>query len=139
MLEIYIDGASKGYPGPSGISFIIKQGKSRIEAYKYIGQSSNHEAEFQALLYVLDYCIAHHSDQILSIRSDSKLVVDLINRGSYKKEPFSSLVNKAMEKMNAFSHCFIKWVPESQNKQVDKLAKLAIHTQNAVIKKFPSV
>ncbi|GAA4071569.1 ribonuclease HI family protein [Amphibacillus indicireducens] len=139
MLEIYIDGATKGYPGPSGISFIIKQGKSRVEAYKYIGQSSNHEAEFQALLYLLDYCAKHYPDQILSIRSDSKLVVDLIDRGSYKKEPFSSLVNKAMDKMNTFTHCFIKWVPESHNKQADKLAKLAIQTKNELIKKYPSV
>lgn len=138
MLEIYTDAASKGNPGPSGIGFVIKQGKMRIEAYQYIGVSSNHEAEFQALLYLLDYCIENYPDQILSIRTDSKLVVDLIDKGTYKKEPFASLVSQAIEKMDTFEHCFIKWVPEAQNKQADKLAKQALHSENESIKKFPS-
>lgn len=138
MLEIYTDGASKGNPGPSGIGFVIKQNKMRIEADKYIGVSTNHEAEFRALLYVLDYCIENYPDQILSIRTDSKLVVDLIDRGTYKKEPFASLVSQAIDKMDTFQHCFIKWVPEAQNKQADKLAKQAIHSENEAIKKFPS-
>lgn len=138
MLEVYTDGASKGNPGPSGVGFVIKHGKMRIEANKYIGVSSNHEAEFQALLYLLDYCIENYPDQILSIRTDSMLVVDLIDKGFYKKEPFASLVSQAIDKMDLFQHCFIKWIPEAQNKQADKLAKQAIHSEKESIKKFPS-
>ncbi len=138
MLEIYIDGASKGYPGPSGISFIIKKSKVRVEGQKYIGESSNHVAEFQALLFVLDYCQQEFSSEILSIRSDSKLLVDLIDKGKYKKEPFATLVEQAIAKMAHFPYCFIKWIPESQNKHADRLAKQAIHLKAESIRKYPS-
>lgn len=139
MISIYIDGASKGHPGDSGIGFVIKNNQERIEGYAYIGVSTNHEAEFKALIYGLDICQKYFPDQIISVRSDSKLVVDLVNRGNYKKEPFKSLLAEAMIKVDSFPHCFVKWIPEQQNKQADRLARHAIHAKKEQINRYPSV
>ncbi|WP_440895693.1 ribonuclease HI family protein [Amphibacillus sp. Q70] len=139
MLEIYIDGASAGYPGPSGIGFTIKNAKMHLEGYAYIGLSTNHQAEFQALIHVLDYCQTHFPNEILSIRSDSKLVVDVIDKGYYKKEPFQSLLIEAQTKMDSFPYCFIKWIPEQHNKHADRLARQAIQAKSQSVNKYPSV
>jgi|SRR5690625_38968 len=139
MLEIYIDGATKGHPGDSGIGFLIKNNQERIEGYAYIGESTNHEAEFNALIYVLDYCQEHFQNEILSVRSDSKLVVDLVNRGCYKKDPYKSLVIEVNKKSEAFPHFFIKWIPEQENKHADRLARHAIHAKDKQINRSPSL
>ena len=50
MLEVYIDAASAGNPGPSGIGVYIKGEGHQIKISEYIGETNNHIAEFQALV-----------------------------------------------------------------------------------------
>ncbi|WP_420884342.1 ribonuclease HI family protein [Amphibacillus jilinensis] len=133
LLTVYIDGATAGYPGPSGTSFIIKNKDNCQQGYTYIGITTNHEAEFKALINALQYCHLHYPDQILSIRSDSKLVVDAVERGYVKNKQFQPLLQKAQPLIDSFPHCFIKWIPDNQNKQADHLAKLAIQTKEEAV------
>ncbi|MBU5594198.1 ribonuclease HI family protein [Amphibacillus sp. MSJ-3] len=138
MLEIYVDGASAGNPGPSGIGFLIKNKQIYLENYVYIGQSTNHEAEFKALIYALNFCLDHFPNEILSIRSDSKLLVDAIEKGYVKKEPFQTLLREVQVKMDFFPYCFIKWISDQQNKQADRLARQAIQTKDTKLNECPS-
>lgn len=56
MIEVYIDGASAGNPGPSGAGIFIK-GQGAHEKYSLpLGIMSNHEAEFHALIKALEIC-----------------------------------------------------------------------------------
>lgn len=56
MIEVYIDGASAGNPGPSGAGIFIK-GNGVPEKYSLpLGNMSNHEAEFHALIEALEIC-----------------------------------------------------------------------------------
>ncbi|WP_090793516.1 ribonuclease HI family protein [Pelagirhabdus alkalitolerans] len=140
MLAIYTDAASSGNPGPTGISFVIKQNGHFIEYYKYIGDAvSNHDGEFYALMSALDYCKEHFPNDILSIRSDSKLVVDAVNRQYVKQDHFRHLLEMVLTKMDPFPHCFIKWIPEKQNSHADRLAKKALLTKSELISQSPSV
>ncbi|MCX5716558.1 MAG: hypothetical protein NTV07_06930 [Candidatus Omnitrophica bacterium] len=48
-IEIFVDGASRGNPGPSGLGVVIKNAadkKTVKEFYKYIGTATNNIAEY---------------------------------------------------------------------------------------------
>ncbi|SEN44633.1 ribonuclease HI [Amphibacillus marinus] len=138
MLTVYIDGASAGNPGPSSTSFIIQNKQEKIQGFSFIGQSTNHEAELQALINALLYCEANFPDQILSIRSDSMLVVDMVEKGYTKNKTFKPLLDQALSIIAGFPHCFIKWIPDQQNKPADQLARHALQTKKSAIIGDPS-
>lgn len=73
MIEVYIDGASAGNPGPSGAGVFIK-GHGSADKYSFpLGSMSNHEAEYYALIKALEICI-HNNYLTVSFRTDSELV-----------------------------------------------------------------
>lgn len=126
MLEVYVDGAASGNPGPSGVGIVIKNKQQYLTYQFYIGVLSNHEAEIQAVIKALQLCKKSFSDQILSLRSDSKLVVDMIEKRHTKNQNYQLLLQEILSEMDNFPHCFIKWIPSSQNKNADRLARQAI-------------
>lgn len=126
MLEVYTDGASSGDPGLSGAGVYIKQANKSYEYFFHIGQLSNHEAEFIAVIKALEICKELFPGEILSFRSDSKTVVDVIERGFTKNAVFAPFLNKILEETRLFPYFFIKWVPSKQNKKADTLAKQGI-------------
>lgn len=129
MLEIYIDAASKGNPGPSGIGIFIKGENHHIKICEYIGETNNHIAEFKALIRGLEEAKKLNS-QLISVRSDSKIVVSSIDKRYVKNEEFKPLLNYALQLADEFDLFFIKWIPESENKAADQLAKDALRKQN---------
>ncbi|UFU01258.1 ribonuclease HI family protein [Radiobacillus kanasensis] len=135
MLEIYTDGAASGDPGPSGIGIYIKHGKDHFEYSFYSGIYSNHEAEFLAVMKAIEICQESFPDEILSIRSDSKLVVDVIEKEFTKNQKFLPLLTSILEETKGFQHFFIKWIPEKQNTKADQLARQAIQRYKEEFKK----
>ncbi|PAV28606.1 ribonuclease HI [Virgibacillus profundi] len=127
MIEVYTDGASSGNPGLSGAGIYIKTG-GRTHEYSFpLGILSNHEAEFHAVIKALGICRRHFPAEILSFRSDSRVVVDVIEKGYTKNKTFLPLLEKINEEADHFPHFFIKWIPEKKNGNADKLARKAIH------------
>lgn len=126
MLEIYIDGASAGNPGPSGIGLFIKGEGHSIKISEFIGETNNHIAEFQALIRALEEA-KKLNGTIVSIRSDSKVVVQSIEKKYVKNEEYKQLLAKALQLSEQFDLFFIKWIPDQQNKAADALAREAIH------------
>jgi hypothetical protein len=54
----YIDGASRGNPGLSGIGFVVNELKNNNNLFKFskfIGKTTNNVAEYTALIYALEY------------------------------------------------------------------------------------
>ncbi len=50
-LKVYIDGASKGNPGPSGVGVVIcRDGETIKNIASYIGNATNNVAEYTALI-----------------------------------------------------------------------------------------
>ncbi|PYZ95217.1 ribonuclease HI [Salipaludibacillus keqinensis] len=126
MIEVYIDGGSAGDPGPSGVGVFIKGNGHVIRHSFSLPNMSNHEAEFHACIKALDVCI-DHGFKLISIRSDSKVVVDAIEKEYVKNTKFKPLLEKILADMtNNFDYAFIKWIPSKQNKEADTLAKEAI-------------
>lgn len=129
MLEIYIDGASKGEGGESSVGFVAKNHLVCLEGYAYIGNSTNHVAEFEAMRFAIRTIQTHFPDEILSFRSDSKLVVDTIEKGYTKNKDFLPIYQDIQTLIDAFPFVFIKWIPDTKNKHADRLAKLALRTK----------
>lgn len=127
MIEVYTDGASSGNPGVSGAGVYIKAHGEVCESSFPLGIMSNHEAEFHAVLKALEICDAQFPGEILSFRSDSKLVVDAIEAGSIKNLTYQPLLTAIKEKANHFPYFFIKWIPEKQNPHADRLARQAVN------------
>ncbi|WP_174616393.1 reverse transcriptase-like protein [Virgibacillus ihumii] len=129
MIEVYTDGASSGDPGISGAGIYIKAAGQTYEYSIPLGKMSNHEAEFLAIVNALEICLIQFPDEILSFRSDSKLAVDTIEKDFTKNERFLPLLEKIRAASDDFPYFFIKWIPEKQNGQADKLARKAIQSQ----------
>lgn len=125
MLEIYIDGASAGNPGPSGIGVFIKGEGHHIKISEYIGETNNHVAEFTALIRGLEEANKLNAT-LISLRSDSKIVVASIEKCYVKNEQFKPLLDRALTLIQQFELFFIKWIPEKENRAADALAREAI-------------
>ena len=50
---IYTDGAARGNPGPAGIGIVIKNIGDDKNYCEYIGETTNNEAEYRALIFGL--------------------------------------------------------------------------------------
>ncbi|WP_404455112.1 reverse transcriptase-like protein [Virgibacillus necropolis] len=129
MIEVYTDGASSGNPGISGAGIYIKASGKTHEYLFPLGEMSNHEAEFHAVIKALEICVEHFPGEILSFRSDSKLVVDAIEKDFTKNQIFLPMLEKIREEASNFPYFFIKWIPEKSNKNADQLARKAIRMQ----------
>lgn len=125
MLEVYIDAASAGNPGPSAIGIFIKGEGHQIQISEPVGITNNHIAEFMALIRGLQEA-AKLSTHIISVRSDSKIVVSSIEKEFVKNEDYKPYLEEALKLTEQFELFFIKWIPDSQNKAADALARQGI-------------
>jgi len=126
---LYIDGASRGNPGPAGIGVVIMDEKKKKikELYKYIGEATNNIAEYNALIYGLEEISALKADEIV-INMDSELVAQQLN-GEYKvKDPnIKLLFEKALAILKSFDGFEVRHIVREKNKEADKLANKAIN------------
>lgn len=126
MIEVYTDAASRGNPGESGVGIVIKKEK-RYEEYSFsVGVLTNHEAEFHAVIKALEICMEKYPNEVLSFRTDSKVVVDTIEKNHTKNKEFQPLLEEIRNLSHTFPLFFIKWIPEKDNKNADRLARKSI-------------
>lgn len=126
MIEVYIDGASAGDPGPSGAGIFIKGLNKGVERHSIpLGVMSNHEAEYFSLIKALEICVEGKYTMV-SFRTDSLLVEQAVNKRYAKKKQFQHLLDESLRLIDRLDLFFIKWIPNSQNKQADELARKAI-------------
>lgn len=127
MIEVYIDGASAGNPGPSGAGIFIK-GNGTAEKFSIpLGIMSNHEAEYHAFIKALEICLEKgYSHSVVSFRTDSELVNKAVEKEFAKNKLYSPLLEKALQLSRQFDLFFMKWIPSIENKSADELARLAI-------------
>ena len=125
MIEVYVDGASAGDPGPSGAGIFIK-GHGKGEQFSVpLGIMTNHEAEYHALIKSLEICL-EKGFSIISVRTDSQLVERAVEKEYVKNPAFVPLLEKVLGLKNQFELFFIKWIPSKQNSVADQLSRDAI-------------
>jgi ribonuclease HI len=125
MIEVYIDGASAGNPGPSGAGIFIKVHGS-VEKYSIpLGIMSNHVAEYHAFIKALEICL-ENGYSVVSFRTDSELVNRAVEKEFVKNKQFAPLLERALSLTKQFDLFFMKWIPSRENKSADELARKAI-------------
>lgn len=132
---IYIDGGSRGNPGPAAIGAVICDEKENIikKYSQYLGDKfTNNEAEYNALIFVLKKIKAllgkaKIKNTNIEIRSDSELLVKQM-QGLYKivAPEIQPLFLKAWNLRIDFKKMSFKLIPREQNKMADKLANEAL-------------
>ncbi len=123
--EAYIDGASRGNPGISGAGVWV-EGEPPNELVRYLGEATNNEAEYHALLIALEE--AHRRGAMeVKICSDSELLVRQIQGGyQIRSEKLRPLYEQARDWIERFSRFEIHHVPREKNREADRLANRAI-------------
>lgn len=127
MLDIHIDGASKGNPGPAGIGVVIAQDGQVVKNLSvFIGESTNNFAEYTALIHALEQALILKADAV-KINSDSQLLCRQINKEyKIKSNNIIGLYNQAVHLISAFKKFSIQHIPREENTAADKLANLAV-------------
>ncbi len=133
--KVFTDGGARGNPGPAGIGVVVysQDGKVVKRIAKYIGETTNNQAEYKAVIEALSYFQSDSRQLIADSISvdfylDSQLIVEQMN-GRYKikneglKPLYFEIREKIMELGGAitFAH-----VPREQNKEADALVNEAL-------------
>ncbi len=124
----YIDGGSRGNPGPAGVGVHIEtpEGSLIEELRASVGTATNNVAEYRGLLAALTWALEHGCRR-LHIRSDSQLLVCQM-RGEYrvKNAGLQSLHREARELAARIGRVSFEHVPRARNQDADRLANLAM-------------
>lgn len=127
-LILYTDGGARGNPGPAGAGahLLDNEGNTVAELTEYLGETTNNQAEYRALLLALRKAKDLGATEI-EVRADSELMVRQIN-GQYKvkNEALIPVYQEAKKHLLGFAKWTIKHIPREQNKQADALANQAI-------------
>ncbi len=126
-LEIFTDGGARGNPGPAGIGYVISSGKQVLQSYgEHIGDATNNQAEYQALIKALSAAATLGGTDI-QCYLDSELVVRQL-QGKYKvrEENLKQLIGEVFRLMKSFLSIEFTHVPREKNKLADKLVNEAL-------------
>ncbi len=128
-IDIYVDGGSRGNPGPAGIGVVLyDESKKKVkDFYKYIGLATNNIAEYNAVLYGLQEALFQKRDEV-RLFLDSELVAQQL-KGEYRVRDakIKPLFEQALHLISGFKKVEIKHIDREKNKEADKLVNKAIN------------
>jgi len=129
----YIDGASRGNPGPAAAAFVLKDSvgnKVQAKAF-FLGHATNNVAEYTALVRALEAIKQLAPDCAeVAVFSDSELLVKQVN-GEYKvkSEQIRPLFLQAVDLLAEFKSWKIQHIMRDKNKESDKLVNQALNLE----------
>ncbi|MDH7500569.1 MAG: ribonuclease HI family protein [candidate division NC10 bacterium] len=127
-LMIYIDGASRGNPGPAGIGIAVvgPGGELLAEESVYIGEATNNVAEYSALLAALRKAKEMGAERV-QVRTDSELLYrQMQGRYRVRSPRLMGLFQEVLALSKGFVHFRLQRIPRRENGRADQLANLAI-------------
>ncbi|MGB9963928.1 ribonuclease HI [Halobacterium hubeiense] len=126
-VHAYFDGASRGNPGPVAVGWVLVSGDGIVaEGNDRIGRATNNQAEYEALLAVLEAAAEFGFDEI-EIRGDSQLVEKQVKGAWDTNDP--ELREKRVrvhELLERFDEWSLTHVPREVNDRADELANEAL-------------
>ncbi len=130
-LTIHTDGASRGNPGPAATGIHIADDTTSQTVAEFgfkLGNATNNEAEYQALLQAVEWLLEHKellADTIqIHFRLDSKLVVSqLLGLWGIKEPRLRQLAGKVRSCLHQLPGTYtFEYVPREENTYADRLA-----------------
>jgi ribonuclease HI len=142
--DVFIDGAARGNPGPSGAGIYVIRKSDKDVLIKngfFLGHKTNNQAEYLALLLAV-FLINEKRQElkikniVLNISSDSELLVrQMCGLYKIKNEILQHIKCIANDILINFSHKFIHILRE-KNKIADRLANLGVDKRAPLPKNF---
>jgi len=139
--KLFIDGASRNNPGPSGAGFLLlKNDKSVVQDGFFLGKKTNNQAEYFALLlgaFFLKKYICK-GDFVLIV-SDSQLLVRQL-KGEYRvrKAELKPMHQCAKDLLADITYTIVHVLRE-ENEQADALANRGVDKKKKPPKQFLNV
>jgi ribonuclease HI len=129
VLTIHTDGASRGNPGAAACAYVIaRTGHQPIEVAEVLGEMTNNQAEYTALVKSLEHALELGSAHSVVVNSDSELMVKQM-KGEYrvKNEDLRDLFDEAQELAKQFQgRVLYRHVRRSENSRADALCNEAL-------------
>lgn len=125
---LYTDGGARGNPGPAGAGALLlaPDGKEVEAISAYLGELTNNQAEYRALLLGLQAAIDNDVRE-LDVRMDSELIVKQM-KGEYKvKHPDMKVLHaQARQLVVQFDSISFHHIRRELNSDADALVNQAI-------------
>ena len=144
-LIAYIDGGSRGNPGPAGFGVVLQDAKGHTvdTIAEFLGEATNNVAEYRALLAALEYAAAKKCRR-LKVYCDSELIArQMQGRYRIKSPDLIPLYQRAQQLSSLLEHFAIEHIPREKNHLADRLANEAMDqgeaTPTAQIHSFRAV
>jgi ribonuclease HI len=126
---IHSDGGARGNPGPAGVGAVVSYGKEKHEISRFIGEATNNQAEYQAVVEALTW-VKDNIEEASEIECllDSELVVKQLNgRYKLKNDGLKMLFWQIRELMTQLGGTVtFQHVLREKNKAADKLVNVAL-------------
>lgn len=134
---IHTDGGARGNPGPAAIGAVIEGSIGKKEYGEYIGETTNNEAEYRAVIFALkklksligsDKCGESHVEFLL----DSELVIKQLNK-EYKLKD-KNIQNFFIEIWNLtfdFAGVSFRYIPREENLEADKIVNQVLDRETS--------
>jgi len=127
---LHTDGGARGNPGPAGIGVVLEIAGQKWVYKQYIGEATNNQAEYQALILGLEKARAAGVGEV-DCCLDSELVVKQLNREyKVKNAGIAPLFVKVWNLAQAFDKINFKHVFREDNKEADRLVNEALDEHN---------
>lgn len=127
-LKIYTDGGARGNPGPAACGAVIMdyQGKIISQHSKYLGETTNNQAEYAGVLLGLEEAKKLGAAEI-NFYLDSELVVNQLNRNFKVKDlAIQTVFVKIWNLGVGFKKVKYHHIPREENKEADKLVNVEL-------------
>ncbi len=129
-LTAFVDGASRGNPGPAGYGVFLRSDSEVIEIAGYLGVTTNNVAEYSGLLEALDAAHAEGAEELEVISDSLLLVQQMLGKYRVKHPNLIPLFQRAKTMTGRFRRFSIRHTLREGNKDADRLANLAVDRAN---------
>lgn len=122
-LVIYTDGGARGNPGPAAIGIVIydSRGKLLKKFAKYLGERTNNEAEYEAVIQGLLFA-RNLKTQIAEFKLDSELIARQLNYiYRVREKRMLEFVLRIRNLETNFKKVSYRYVPREKNAVADRL------------------
>ena len=128
-LIVEADGASRGNPGEASYGALVREaegGELLAELAGVLGRATNNVAEYRGLIAGLEAAAAIDPAARVTVRMDSKLVVEQMTGHWQVKHPDLGPLAARARKILPADAVTYQWIPREDNEHADRLANEAL-------------
>ena len=125
---VYVDGASRGNPGPSGIGFYIvgENGAVLASGGEFIGFATSRVAEYYAMKAGVEKALELGLKTVRIVADNLMMVNQMKGIYKVKNQDLLAIYDDVQQLLGNFEACAFVHVMREQNRQADHQANLAI-------------